>query len=83
MSKGNYVVQVRMTPVLLELIEEAITRANEDRKDTPYDFSSWIREACRYKLAPYIRAKKRSSANRAAGEVQQNMLDDGDIFKPF
>lgn len=59
MSKGNPIIPVRVEPLMLALVEEAITAANERRREAEYTVSEWIRQAIREKLAHLRRSKNR------------------------
>jgi len=50
MSKGSHKVVIRLPEELLELMSDAIIRANGSRRSEPYTLSSWIRAAVCEKL---------------------------------
>jgi len=62
MSKGNPIVQIRLTAETISRIESIIHLSNMRRKDAPYDLSSWIRHAIKEKLDKLARSKKAPSS---------------------
>jgi hypothetical protein len=76
MSKGNKVVPVRLDPVLIERIHEALASKNAKVFEEEWTFSRWVRDACWQKLSHLgagkkQREKRRNEKNGRAGRVQQ------------
>jgi len=58
MSKGRPVVPLRLDPGLIEDMEIAIIRRNENTRETPWSFSDFIRVAICEKLHKMKRGRK-------------------------
>jgi hypothetical protein len=57
-SKGSPIKPIRFSESLLEEIMGALKSANRSRQQEEYDFSEWVRQACREKLGHLARSKK-------------------------
>jgi len=64
MSKGSKITPVRIPPLLLAAIHEAIRSANKTRKAEPYTMSSWILTAIDEKLNHNLRSRSKVSRSR-------------------
>jgi hypothetical protein len=65
-SKGNKIVGVRMPPLLLERIAQALASKNARIFDEEWTTSKWIVDACWEKLAHLSAAAKQREARRKA-----------------
>lgn len=59
MSKGSPIIGLRLPPEEYQALVDAIASNNESRKESPYDFSSWIRAAIRERLAKQARSRSK------------------------
>lgn len=68
MSKGSPIVQTRIPPRLLQEIDEAIARRNDNTNDELWTRSAFIIRACREKL---------DKMERSRGKVKKGRVDAG------
>jgi hypothetical protein len=67
MSLGSPRRTMRFPEELVKDIEQAILSANARRADVPYDWTGWVLQAVREKLAHLARARK--GKNRRQGKL--------------
>lgn len=60
MSKGSPIVGVRLSPLILAAVNDAVANYRETRKSGPMTLSRWIQEAIASKLAHAARSKRAS-----------------------
>jgi hypothetical protein len=75
MAKGSPVLSIRIPAELLELVDRAIARSVDTRKDGPWTRSSFIVAAIEEKLKKMAR-----SAGRAASPVPKTYQRDSSTF---
>jgi hypothetical protein len=68
MSAGSPIVKLRVTTEMRDEIIAVMFAANKNRKDAPYDMSSWIRYAIQSKLDHLHRSRRRKLRNRQIRE---------------
>lgn len=74
MSKGSKVVPVRIPNDLMEEIRRALNERKDARTMKPINFSTWVRQAIREKIAH----ARRSRARRAPKTVEPVTYEDFD-----
>lgn len=79
MSSGSKIVPVRFPEPMLLALQVAMDKANETRKDEPYDMSSFIRHAVSEKLAKLHRGRRKSTRQKALAKIKKlppTLMDD-------
>ena len=75
MSKGSPIVPVRVPPLFLHLLKQAVIKGNRKRRGAPYTLSSWILTACREKLDHLERSSKKKFVEAPAREAAPMKFD--------
>lgn len=64
MSKGSKIVPVRLSDEILVTLDELVDRCNQNRKEEPYNRSTFIRNLICDKLSHVLRAEKAAKKRR-------------------
>lgn len=75
MAKGSKIVQVRIPDKMLDAMIIALDKANERRREAPYDMSSWVRAAIVEKLAHLARSNRRKDSGQGEDIPEAEVLD--------